>query len=335
VEYLNLSQTGQILGITKSAVQKRVEGYSLVGFRVPNSKNNKYYIPKDLIEFSLKDNIQSKCKVLTVNNLKGGVGKTTVATNLATILGAMGKSVLLVDIDPQANATTAFIDTDRLDNLTGIKELIDIYISKRAPTTEEIKESIVDIEYSGYKIDLLPSKISLSKSVEHLRTVSHTTVFKLDSLLKKIKDDYDYIIIDTPPNASLIMQMALYATDSILAVTIPEQFPVNSMIELFEEIESVKEEIEEYRGKELDIFGIVVNGIQNTRVHKAQQENINEIAKDYRIDAIYEINKSIKIAEAQDLKLPLCIYKEEFDNGGKSLLGLLEVAYDLITEEEI
>jgi chromosome partitioning protein len=334
MEFWNLAKVGKEIGISKVAVQKRVDSGSMVGFRVLNNKNYKYYIPSELVEFDPNAHKSNGCKVIAVNNLKGGVGKTTVSTNLATTLAIMGKRVLLLDMDPQANATTAFVDMEEFGSIDSIKEIMDMYADKNPPKKERIKEVIRKVEFENYTIDLISSKISLAKSIEYLRTISHTAIFKLDTMLKKIKDDYDYIIIDTPPNASIIMQMCLYASDSILAVTVPEQFPVNSMVELFEEIKSADDEIEEYRGHGIDVFGIVVNNIQNTRVHKAQQENINKIAESMGIDAIYEIPKNIKVAEAQDLRVPLALYKDELDNGGKSIVGILEVAYDLIVGDE-
>lgn len=334
MNFLNINQVADKLNITKGAIQKRIDNSNIFCLSVQNGKTLKHYIPEKYMEYNPSQSKYNKCKKIAVNNLKGGVGKTTIATNIATLLSILGKKVLIVDMDPQAQATSMFLNTEDDNEPLGMKKLIDSYANREKVTKEQIEKCILSIEIDEkYKIDILPSNIDLSNSIEYLKAVNDTAMFKINTILKKIENNYEYIIIDTPANASMIMRMCLYASDSILAVVAPEKLAVESMIKLFQQIELAIDDIEEYKGTTLDIFGIVINQIKNRKLHDAHIKNIEEIAKTYEIDYIYEVFDNIKVAEAQDLKIPLPLYKKELDDNGKSLEGIINIVYDLLTEE--
>jgi chromosome partitioning protein len=212
--------------------------------------------------------------------------------------------------------------------------LVESIANKEPLTAELIKKTIRKVEFQNSKIDVMVSNMKLAKSSDYLKVVSNTAITKLNVILDKIKSDYDYIIIDTPPNASIIMQMSIYASDYILIVTQPEEYAVDNMVEVIEEINSVKDEIEELRGINLKIIGMVINGIQKTNAHFAYIEELNQIADRLNIKDRYTIPRNTKIQEAQGLKLPLCEFKDELDNSFKSGEALLEVAYNLVLDNE-
>jgi chromosome partitioning protein len=333
MEFLDISKAGEELGISKQAIQDRIDKGSTLAFKVKGNKNFKYYIPKELLDFNPKKFKSKECKVIAVNNLKGGVGKTTVSTNLATMLSVLGKRVLLVDMDPQANSSKSFLEKEQIGSDITIKDIIEMYANKEQIDKNDIKRAIREVEFQNSKIDVMVSSMRLAKSADYLKMVSNTAITKLNIMLEKIKDEYDYIIIDTPPNASIIMQMSIYASDSILIVTQPEEYSVDNMVELIEEIDSVKEEVRELRGIELEFLGIVINGVQKTNAHYVYINELESIANELNIENIYSIPRNTKVQEAQAMKLPLCESKDELDNGFKCGEKILEIAYDIVIEE--
>lgn len=334
MELLDISKAGEEIGISKQAVQERIDKGNMVAFKIKGNKNFKYYIPKDLLDFNPKKYTTKECKVIAVNNLKGGVGKTTVSTNLATLLNVLNKKVLLVDMDPQANTSKSFLEKDEVYSDLSIKDLIEKIANKEPIDKDIIKQAIRKVEFQNCTIDVMVSNMKLAKSADYLKIVSNTAITKLNVILEKLKDEYDYIIIDTPPNASIIMQMSIYASDYILIVTQPEEYAVDNMVEVIEEINSVKDEIKELRGIDLNIIGIVINGIQKTNAHLAYLEELNSIADRLDIEDRYTIPRNTKIQEAQGLKLPLCEFKDELDNSFKSAEAILEMAYNIVLDNE-
>ena len=143
-------------------------------------------------------------KIISIANQKGGVGKTTTAVNLATALAACDKSVLLIDLDPQGNASTGF-GIDNIDRNTHIYHMLIDQISIK----EAIKSSIVP------KLFLIPADTDLAAAEVELRNRKNRE-FILDKVLRPIKDSYDFIIIDCPPSLGLLTVNAFSASHSVL-----------------------------------------------------------------------------------------------------------------------
>lgn len=332
MELFNLSETGERLGISRAAVQERIDSGSMVAIKKLNDKRYKHYIPEATLDFNPKKSKSTKPKIITVNNLKGGTGKTTISVNLSTMLNLFGKKVLLVDMDPQSNSTKTFLKKNQIK--MSIKDLLELYTKKMRVGEEDIKKSIHKVVFENVTISLMPTELSMSRVVEYLRNVSNTAITKLHNILEKIKDEYDFIVIDTPPNASIIMQMSLFASDMVIIVTEPEEYAVEGMVDLMDEINLVKDEMSDLRAADstIDIHAIVINKMENINIHRDYHKEIEMIASRYNISNIYTVPKSVKIKEAQALQLPLLEYKDELDSGFKAAEPIFMMAYNLVTK---
>ena len=143
-------------------------------------------------------------KIISVANQKGGVGKTTTAVNLASCLAEQGKKVLIVDSDPQGNTTTGLgIEKEML-----ACTIYDILVNGLAPINAIIKTKYFDL-------DIIPSDMSLSGAEIELVGINKRE-FQLKEALNKVKDNYDFIIIDCPPSLGLVTLNSLTATDAVL-----------------------------------------------------------------------------------------------------------------------
>lgn len=180
-------------------------------------------------------------QVISVVNQKGGVGKTTTAVNLAAYLSQLGKFVLLIDLDPQSNATS---------NLGVSKDLAKgVYEVLTGPYS--FKEVMVDTAHQYYK--LIPATVSLAgASVEFVNLERRE--FRLYDNLLEIRNDFDYIIIDCPPSLGLLTINGLVASDQVLIPVQAEYFALEGLGQLVSTISLIQENIK----PELDILGAVL-----------------------------------------------------------------------------
>ncbi len=230
-------------------------------------------------------------RIIAIANQKGGVGKTTTAINLSASLAAKGKVVLVIDADPQGNASSGFgIDKNELDNT--IYELILGECS--------IKECIIKTDVEN--IDVLPSNVNLAAAEIELIGVE-----KKEYILKKevdwIKDKYDYIIIDCPPSLSMLTVNAMTTADSVLVPIQCEYYALEGLSQLIHTVNLVKERL----NPELFMEGVVFT-MYDSRTNLSNQvvENVKNNLK----QNIYEtvIPRNIRLAEAPSYGMPICIY---------------------------
>jgi len=239
-------------------------------------------------------------KIISVVNQKGGVGKTTTAVNLGAYLVYLGKQVLLVDIDPQANATSGLgIDSKNLEQ--GIYEAI---IGLK-PIHEIIKRTIQE----GYKI--APSTLSLAGAGVELVNLEDRE-YKLQEVLEVIKNEYDFIIIDGPPSLGLLTINSLVAADEILIPIQSEYYALEGLSQLLETISLVQANLK----PELGIKGAVITMFDKR--NKLSMSVMNELYQ-YFPNRVFRsvIPRSVRLAEAPSYGRSILHYDPK-SRGGKA-----------------
>lgn len=246
-------------------------------------------------------------KIIAFANQKGGVGKTTTCVNVATYMALMGKKVLILDIDPQGNATSA-VGINKSKELKTIYDLID----GASSYDEVIQPTIVDNLY------IIPSTVDLAGAeVELIQLPQREKIVK--RILDEIKGSYDFILIDCPPSLGLITVNALTAADSVLIPIQCEFFALEGLTQLMNTIRLIK-----YRNlnPNLDIEGVVMT-MKDKRYNLTQQVS-NEIVKFFKQKVyITTIPRNVRLAEAPSHGLPVALY-DSTSKGAEAYLSLAE-----------
>ncbi|MEN9202332.1 MAG: AAA family ATPase [Thermostichus sp. DG_1_6_bins_120] len=211
---------------------------------------------------------KSGTMIITVFNNKGGVGKTTMTINLAAALSGMGKKVLLIDIDAQANLTTGL----------GIDPLQDVELKSKKDITHLLAEPIVKVEeviiskqWGNVKLDIIPSHIRLS-DMEPLLISTVDSDQILAKKLKKITQNYDYIFIDTPPSFGKVNSISLMASDRVLVPIHLAPYPIRALEYVVKRVKV----IDDARECPLSILGIAVS-MYDKAATKQSKEMISEV----------------------------------------------------------
>ena len=219
--------------------------------------------------------------VLTLANQKGGVGKTTTAVNLAAFLGKKRKSVLVIDLDPQGNATSGLgIDKGELEST-----IYDVIVND-----EPIRNSI--LESSAKNVNICPTNINLAGAeIELVNVMSREQVLK--NAIKPVKNEYDYIIIDCPPSLSILTINALTASDGIIIPIQGEYYALEGLTQLVDTINIVKKKL----NKNLSILGVILT-MFDRRTQLTRQ--VEEEVVNYFGDKVFatHIPRNVRLAEA-------------------------------------
>ena len=254
------------------------------------------------------------CKVVSVANQKGGVGKTTTAVNLSTIIAKKGKKVLLIDVDPQGNATSGLGIDKEIETST-----YDILIND---TT--LEEACVETAVKDLK--LCPSNISLAGAeVELVSMMSREQ--RLKEKLEEIKENFDYIFIDCPPSLGLITLNAFTASDSVLIPVQCEYFALEGLGQLLNTVNLVKKHL----NKEIEIEGALLT-MYDIRTNLSNQV-VKEVKK-YFGEKVYKtvIPRNVRLSEAPSYGMPITIYDPR-SKGAKSYIKFSK-EFLKINEEE-
>lgn len=225
-------------------------------------------------------------EVITIANRKGGVGKTTTTLNLAYSLKELGKKVLVIDLDPQANLTRCF-DVGNTENIKNIGHLL---------MTEMEEESYLVEDYtkSYDEIDIIPSSIYLS-AVETQMRVETGSERILSEIVNQIKECYDYVLIDTSPSLNILTINALCASDSVLITADTQLFAIVGISELLKTIQKIKKRV----NASLKIKGILLTMCDNrTNLSKLLTQQVEEMYQG-KIEVFQtKIPKMVKVGEA-------------------------------------
>lgn len=252
-------------------------------------------------------------KVVAIANQKGGVGKTTTAINLASALAVLQKKVLLIDADPQANASSG----------VGIHDE-DFEYALYDCIMEDIDPNTAIIETSTPNLYLLPSDINLvGAEVELVGRKKREYVLK--GIISRIKDEYDYIFIDCLPSLGLITVNALTAADSVLIPVQCEIFSLEGLGKLKNTINIVKKTL----NPDLEIEGIVLSMYdKRLRMANLVVEEVNAIIKDFIFETI--IHRNSKIGESPSAGLPVILY----DAASKGTTNFLNLANEFLLKND-
>lgn len=248
-------------------------------------------------------------KIIALANQKGGVGKTTTTINLAASLAALEKRVLVVDADPQANASSGLgLDIKQIKNT--------IYECLIGEATAQ--EAILATEYE--RLDIIPSHINLVGAELEMLNIENREK-RLASVLNPIKDSYDYILIDCSPSLGLITVNSLTAADSVIIPVQCEYFALEGISKLLNTIKIIKSKL----NPALEIEGFLLT-MYDARLRLANQ--IYEEVKKHFQELVFTtvIQRNVKLSESQSFAQPVIAY----DAASRGTVNYMQLAKELI-----
>ncbi|QED37395.1 ParA family protein [Antarcticibacterium arcticum] len=248
-------------------------------------------------------------KIIAIANQKGGVGKTTTSVNLAASLGVLEKKVLLIDADPQANATSGLgIDVEKVE--FGTYQLLE----------HSIKAEEAIIKTSSPNLDIIPSHIDLV-AIEIELVDQDEREYMLKKAITHLKEQYDYILIDCAPSLGLLTLNALTAADSVIIPIQCEYFALEGLGKLLNTIKSVQK----IHNKNLDIEGLLLT-MYDSRLRLSNQV-VEEVQKHFN-EMVFTtiIQRNVRLSEAPSYGESIINY----DAASKGATNYLSLAHEII-----
>ena len=248
-------------------------------------------------------------KIISVANQKGGVGKTTTSVNLSAAIGASGKKVLLIDLDPQGNATSGYGINKRDVEISSYDVLIG------AATIDD-----ATIKSNFKNVSVVPSNISLAGAEIELVELQNR-MLRLKAKLIAVKDRYDFIFIDCPPSLGIITVNALSASDSILIPIQPEYYALEGLSQLMNTVKTVKR----MYNQDLELEGVLLT-MFDARLNLTMQV-VAEVKKFFK-GKIFKtvIPRNVRLSEAPSYGQPIIYY----DKGSKGTEAYISLAKEVI-----
>ncbi|HHP7240756.1 MAG TPA: ParA family protein [Cyclobacteriaceae bacterium] len=253
-------------------------------------------------------------KIICIANQKGGVGKTTTAINLSASLAALDYNTLVIDADPQANATSGVgVDPKSIE-----KSIYECMVNDIRPN-DCIMETEVDF------LHLLPSHIDLVGAEVEMVNIEHREE-KMRNAIQEIKDDYDYILIDCSPSLGLITINALTASDSVIIPVQCEYFALEGLGKLLNTIKIIQTRL----NAGLEIEGILLT-MYDVRLNLSNQV-VNEVKMHFK-DMVFNtlIPRNIKLSESPSYGLPVVAHDAE----SKGAVSYLNLAREILEKNEV
>lgn len=240
-------------------------------------------------------------KIVSIANQKGGVGKTTTAINLSSLLAAAEKKTLLIDIDPQANSSSGLSVTNHTPSV------YDVLVG-----TMEISKAIIN-SYMPF-LDILPSNINLVGAEIEMVDIEGREAILRNALIGK-KNDYDFIVIDCPPSLGLLTLNSLTASDSVLIPVQCEYFALEGLGQLLNTINIVKKHF----NPELSIEGVLLT-MFDTRLRLSHQ--VAEEVRKYFGEKVFNtvIHRNVRISESPSYGKPIILY-DAISSGAKNYMA--------------
>lgn len=264
-------------------------------------------VPHGTIKFSRKEEL-CVAKIVAIANQKGGVGKTTTAVNLSSCVAALGKRVLIVDLDPQGNTTTGY----GIPKRSVEKGTYEILIGE-ARASEAIRKT-------EYRTDVIGSNTRLAgASLEMIDLPARES--RLRKALAEVQKDYDFIFIDCPPSLDLLTLNGLSACDSVLIPVQCEYYALEGLSELISTLKTIRKKYNPY----LDIEGVVFT-MFSLRYNLTVQ--VVEQVQKYFGSKVYKttIPRSIRISEAPSYGQPINFYESK----GKGSEAYMDLAIEFV-----